>query len=303
MPCTWEEFVAAYTVSLAHDTGQNSEEAGAAAERGFGLSGGGGGGLGHGGRWFPPGQAPLSGGNKRNDDGVGVGVGEEASLASGGSEASGGGGLLHRLVRGARKGGNGTRAYQAWLARLEIDLLTLDGQRLAAQGSLEAAEATLQRASTLLTEQGWAESLVACSTYVIAAEVQVQLHLRARVLKQKACVAAAETWLASDDGHAVWRGEVKRLLAEDRQVKRGEEGREGLDRKDKRKKGERICSGRKGEVEGTTEGSTGILLDFVLVASFAISSYFRVITHYFVFIFALRALIDMFFLNFATGCY
>jgi hypothetical protein len=116
-------------------------------------------------------------------------------------------------------------------------------------------------------------------------------------------VAAAETWLASDDGHAVWRGEVKRLLAEDRQVKRGEEGREGLDRKDKRKKGERICSGRKGEVEGTTEGSTGILLDFVLVASFAISSYFRVITHYFVFIFALRALIDMFFLNFATGCY
>jgi len=213
MPCTWEEFVAAYTVALAHDNGQSSDEPGAAAGGGDGDRGDGRG-LSHGGRWFLPGQKKTSDGDNIH----GKQVGESPSLASGGGGSDNG--LLQKLVRGARKGGgsNGTRAYQSWVAKLEVDLLTLDSQRLAAQGSLEAAEATLQRAATLLTEQGWAESLVACSTYVVAAEVQVQLHLRARVQKQKACVAAAEAWLASDKGHAVWREEVKRLLAEDRQV-------------------------------------------------------------------------------------
>jgi len=59
--------------------------------------------------------------------------------------------------------------------------------------------------------------MVACAAYTSGAELYVQKHMARKEIRSDMIKEAAEDWLASDEGHGLWRSEVKRLLSESKE--------------------------------------------------------------------------------------
>ena len=136
-------------------------------------------------------------------------------------EAGGGAGLegLPGGLQACAMSGYG----RSWAGQLRCDLLLLEGQAFAASGNLDAAEQRMVAAQRGLGDLGLGDTLAACMCHTSVAELFVQKHMAVRAERQAKAAEAAEAWLSSDEGHAHWRSEVRRLLASNKEM--AEEGR------------------------------------------------------------------------------
>jgi tetratricopeptide (TPR) repeat protein len=106
---------------------------------------------------------------------------------------------------------------EIWKGRLKVELLLLEAQMLQHTGKLNTAEDRIKALHKIFKVNDWGDSMVACGAHTSAAELYVQKHMARKEVRADKTKEAAEDWLASDEGHTLWRSEVKRLLTESRE--------------------------------------------------------------------------------------
>lgn len=110
----------------------------------------------------------------------------------------------------------GQSAQRADIAEMRTIALSLVGRADEQAGRLSKARAVLQAAldSNASAAAARRDSATAAAIHTALANVLIREHIAWERAADERARKAAEEWLATDEGHRLWRSEVKRLIAE-----------------------------------------------------------------------------------------